>query len=294
VQLFEELEVKHIHVFQFGCGGTGGWLVPPLSKFVGNLKLHHELETVSYILIDGDYVEEKNIVRQNFINTDLFRNKAQVLCERYAANLYSNSNKFINTFKYVPKFIKTGGMLKKIITEHIYQFLRSYLETTANNTTEHINMNIEDLIHSNFEKTLIILVGCVDDNKVRHLLYNFTVSNAKNIKNVPRIYFDSGNMENHGQIITTVSKNISKLTNYYNFKPKEFREDMFKINDNDNTSANNTTTVMRCEMFGDQTMGINMFGANMLYLMIQRLLLEKKLPLSKKINFSTSGVVLFE
>lgn len=67
-------------IVQIGCGGTGGYLIPPLSKFISHLP---PSVSAKYIIIDGDTVEERNVLRQNFLPEDIGKNKAAVLGERY-------------------------------------------------------------------------------------------------------------------------------------------------------------------------------------------------------------------
>jgi len=62
-----------------GAGGNGSRLVPLLAQF---------LKTVNWIqpkihIIDFDTVEDKNLLRQNFIKPDVGRPKAAVLAQRY-------------------------------------------------------------------------------------------------------------------------------------------------------------------------------------------------------------------
>lgn len=67
-------------IVQVGCGGTGGYLALPLSKYVFN---GHNETGLRYLLVDGDVVEPKNILRQNFFPNDIGKNKAEVIGERY-------------------------------------------------------------------------------------------------------------------------------------------------------------------------------------------------------------------
>jgi len=69
-------------VFVAGCGGTGGYVVSHLARFIS--VLNKEEDRISLILADGDIVEEKNLKRQHFISCDIGRNKAEVLAERYS------------------------------------------------------------------------------------------------------------------------------------------------------------------------------------------------------------------
>lgn len=65
-----------------GCGGTGGHLIPHLARMIGVMR--HNSHTTELILADGDVVEEKNLVRQNFVGADLGKNKAVVMAARYS------------------------------------------------------------------------------------------------------------------------------------------------------------------------------------------------------------------
>lgn len=63
-----------------GCGGTGGYVVPNVLRLLREKDRLPELE-----LYDDDYVEERNIPRQNFCYADIGRPKVEVLAERYSA-----------------------------------------------------------------------------------------------------------------------------------------------------------------------------------------------------------------
>lgn len=66
-----------------GLGGTGSHLISFLSQLLGNNELFKRRHKVT--LIDGDIVEEKNLRTQKFLASDVGRNKAEVLAERYQA-----------------------------------------------------------------------------------------------------------------------------------------------------------------------------------------------------------------
>jgi PRTRC genetic system ThiF family protein len=79
--VLDDFEISRLtKVFVIGCGGNGSHLVSDLARLVGTLDLDIEI-----VLIDGDSVEEKNLIRQHFIGADLGKNKAQVLASRYAS-----------------------------------------------------------------------------------------------------------------------------------------------------------------------------------------------------------------
>ena len=68
--------VSYTHLI-IGAGGTGGYVIPHLYR------ISFAAERSMRILVcDGDVVEEKNLIRQNFVEQDVGRNKAQVLAER--------------------------------------------------------------------------------------------------------------------------------------------------------------------------------------------------------------------
>lgn len=68
-----------VKIVVLGAGGTGGYLIPHLYQivFADSERLYR------IIICDGDIVEKKNLVRQNFVEQDIGRNKAAVLAERY-------------------------------------------------------------------------------------------------------------------------------------------------------------------------------------------------------------------
>ena len=71
-----------------GCGGTGSRLVPMLAQFIRSITRGPSpmgwLQDPRIILVDNDTVEQKNLMRQNFINPDVGFNKAMVLASRYS------------------------------------------------------------------------------------------------------------------------------------------------------------------------------------------------------------------
>lgn len=75
--------MKNSAYLVIGAGGTGSWLVPMLAKHVKNTT---ELDLCDYdklCVFDPDMVEYKNITRQNFYACDVYKNKAEVLYNRY-------------------------------------------------------------------------------------------------------------------------------------------------------------------------------------------------------------------
>lgn len=75
VNLNKYNELKDADIFVIGAGGTGSWLASFLSKIDNEV-----------YMIDGDIIEHKNIIRQNFTEDDIGDNKAEAIGERYNLN----------------------------------------------------------------------------------------------------------------------------------------------------------------------------------------------------------------
>lgn len=120
---------RPVKIVMLGAGGTGGYAAPHIYRLV------HTLERpVRFLIADGDIVEEKNLVRQNFIHADLGRNKAAVMAERYASA-------FGMEIAYLPEFIENEDALAAL---------------TAPDYSR---------------KELAILIGAVDNNRSRQMCH---------------------------------------------------------------------------------------------------------------------------
>lgn len=115
-----------VHIVMLGCGGTGGHIAPHLYRL-----LHALFRPSKVILCDGDIVEKKNLVRQNFIASDLGKNKAEVLATRY-------SGAFGMETCFSDRFAESEQQLKNLLTP-------------------------------NQRNALVILIGAVDNNRSRQL-----------------------------------------------------------------------------------------------------------------------------
>ena len=148
-----------------GAGGTGGHIAPHLYRL-----LHTLNRPVKVIIADGDIVEQKNLVRQNFVSADLGRNKAQVLAERYASA-------FGMEVQYIPDFIESEDKLMELVKPITYS-IGSYIYQRA--------------------EGISILIGAVDNNRSRQLCHQ-VFKKSDNL-----IYIDSGNGEHSGQVVCGV------------------------------------------------------------------------------------------
>jgi hypothetical protein len=159
-----------VKIVQLGAGGTGGHIAPHLYRLLYSLK-----RPVRYIICDGDVVEEKNLVRQNFTPADLNENKAKVLAERY-------STVFGMETEYVPSFVEDDSRLKELLIPSSFWIRRP-------------NSYVQDCVWE-----MVILIGAVDNNKSRQMCHRIFCE-AKEL-----IYIDSGNGEYTGQVVCGVRR----------------------------------------------------------------------------------------
>lgn len=150
-----------------GCGGTGSNLAPMLSRM---------LKDETFILIDGDLVEDKNIERQTFQKFDVGSNKARALAKKL------NSN-FSNKHLYIDKYIETKEDVLKLITD----------STTGELLVPNQNFYI---------------CGCFDNNASRLILEDLYKHIQKLLKDFKGNvhYIDSGNEDNFGTVIVDICR----------------------------------------------------------------------------------------
>lgn len=66
-----------------GVGGTGGYVLQQVARLLFGLREQGN-PVANVLLIDGDEVERKNLLRQYFLEQDIGKKKAAVLAERYS------------------------------------------------------------------------------------------------------------------------------------------------------------------------------------------------------------------
>lgn len=86
---------KNYAVFILGAGGTGSWLC----AFLDKMSLNNNV-----IVMDGDIVESKNVLRQNFKKLDVTKQKAEVVAKS-------------NTMSYVHGYITDTSIFHQLLTE---------------------------------------------------------------------------------------------------------------------------------------------------------------------------------
>lgn len=167
---------RPVKVVMLGAGGTGAHIAPHLYRLLYALE-----RPVKFIICDGDKVEPKNLVRQNFTQADLGENKARVIAERY-------SEAFGLETSYVPSFIESAGRLEELVTPETFRTGRYVRDPQK-------SVMVEETISE-----LVILIGAVDNNRSRKLCHEVFLK-ARDL-----IYIDSGNGEYTGQIVCGVRR----------------------------------------------------------------------------------------
>jgi len=73
--------VSRMQVVLVGCGGTGSFIAQDIARIAYHQK--QKYFNIDITFVDFDFVEEKNVGRQNFVYREIGRNKAEVLALRY-------------------------------------------------------------------------------------------------------------------------------------------------------------------------------------------------------------------
>jgi len=164
-------DINMISIVQVGCGGTGGYLVPKVARLLMTLAEFKKELRVIYTLNDFDFIEEKNLYRQNFIQGDLGKNKADVLALRYGShfgvNIISCSEKIENS-----------------------EQIKSLFSLRTNN----------GMYWS--PKILCILIGAVDNNHARKTMHELFHNWNGFGYGHSLAYIDAGNGKFTGQVVT--------------------------------------------------------------------------------------------
>ncbi|MCI9625629.1 MAG: hypothetical protein HFI90_02480 [Clostridia bacterium] len=152
---------RPVTIIIIGAGGTGGYVIPHLYRIAFATG-----RPCRVIIADGDIVERKNLIRQNFAECDIGENKAEVMAERY-------SEVFGIETEYIPDFIESEEQLCELLD------VRG---------------------RRNEPKPIGILIGAVDNNRSRVMCHN-VFNKLDDI-----IYIDAGNGEYTGQVVCGVKQ----------------------------------------------------------------------------------------
>lgn len=217
----KEAEGTRFHFFIVGAGGTGGHLIPNLARLISSINENLEDNRKHFItLVDADEVEQKNLIRQNFTKSDLGKNKAEVLANRY-------SRAFGVTINYIAEYIESPKMLKERIAQAYELAAPGFsMENSINQVS----------VHGTNEA--LVVIDCVDNNKTRLIIHEAT-------QKLSQTYvISSGNGEMKGQVL------FQKLS-YINF----FHEEDNRIFEMTNRHLANRAGISENQKFAFRTPG---------------------------------------
>ena len=155
---------RPVRIVILGAGGTGGYVIPHLYRIA-----YASGRKCRIVIVDGDVVEKKNLIRQNFSMQDIGENKAAVMAERY-------SSVFGIETEYIPQYIEDMSDLYEL------------LEFDRNR-------------YSKEKMPVSILIGAVDNNRSRAMCNDL----FRLLDDI--IYIDAGNGEFSGQVVCGVKSN---------------------------------------------------------------------------------------
>ena len=161
-------QTNPVKIILLGAGGTGAYIAPHLYRIACTLE-----RGIRAIIVDGDVVEDKNLIRQNFASCDVGENKAKVIAERY-------SGTFGIETEYRPDFIENEESLRQLVEPEYYR----------RNNYPYINT-----------PEFVILIGAVDNNRSRQMCHKVFYETDD------LVYIDSGNGEYTGQVVCGVRRN---------------------------------------------------------------------------------------
>lgn len=246
-------QVNHnrYNVVVIGTGGTGGNLIPTLSRLFYSLLDGKENE-ILFTLVDGDNVDEGNLYRQPFIKSDLGKNKAFVFAKRY-------SNAFGIEISYNDTYIENEEDLLHLLTKcnKSYNLKGNYLP---------------------------ILIGCVDNNRSRAMMHN--VFN----KLADIVYIDSGNEKISGQVVMGVrSKGNVLMPPVAELYPSilEDKSSIFKSQESCSNVQRNEHGIDVKKM--SQQLITNATASNIILNFLSNIILGKEL-VTNMVNFNTDHI----
>lgn len=151
MKLYRDLETifnlsSNITFIVLGAGGTGSFVVDTINQ------LSMSMPNIKYCFVaDGDIIEHKNISRQRFIEQDIGKNKATVVCSRYS-------------FNKTVKFIPYPYFVKKLPLDDRDKTFASFTTTIIDNIGIS-NIDPNDMTY--------IILDCVDNVNARKDIFEF-------------------------------------------------------------------------------------------------------------------------
>lgn len=163
------------NILVIGCGGTGSYVIPNLVRLLVNTKV-----PICLTLADADVVEDKNLIRQNFIKSDVGKNKAEALAKRY-------SSAFGVQIQFVPKYLESAEQIGTVLK----------------------NATLNNISYSNYTP---LIISCVDNIKARA----FMIEALSRYYPGGGYIIDCGNEDTTGQVLlSNLTTSINPDTGVY-------------------------------------------------------------------------------
>lgn len=184
-----------------GAGGVASWFIPQFIKSMYNFRIANGIPDTNIFTVhiyDHDVVENKNILRQNFIIEDIGINKAKVLSERYN-ELYPGVK-----VVYTPKYLYCSGFLSNLISNRSLE------------SEEYGDTNIYAPMEFDFRESFVF--NFVDNETTKHQLDYYLHRNSYSMYEYPYIdhlYFTTGCDVSNGQVFCRKFRYSPFYTQYY-------------------------------------------------------------------------------
>lgn len=268
-----------------GAGGTGSRVIPLISQFIKTCSWVIDPEIV---VVDDDIVEEKNLFRQNFIKSDIGKNKAVVLANRYS-KAYD---------------INISAVTTRISRQNI---LETTKVLTSNDTVNSgVILDLSKVIDiSTVVDTIFIL--CVDSPVARREIVSFLIDRIHSRRNNTSasrfnwLLIDSGNENDYGQVSISTGHVLSDYYSDFDLRVNALMEKLpslypidialkgLPINLSYFESMKEVSSGSCADL--DQTMAINCLMANAIFSIIQNFYYVKPIPYLRLNIDLTHGVI---
>lgn len=189
------------NILIMGAGGVASWFLPQLIKMLYSCLAPYQEEVgnrggsfFKVYIADGDKVETKNLLRQNFIPQDVGRNKAEVLAERYN-DIYPNVEVIA-----IPHYLYSGGFIRQYAPDQMQAYRDSPLYVALSQLP-----------------SFNVVVNALDNEMSKHFI-DYYLKNSWS----GQYYFSAGCHE-HGGTVTMFRHKLDYFTSYY--KDETFKED---------------------------------------------------------------------
>ncbi len=220
-------------IYIIGAGGTGGWFAPKIIKTLNDAKTKGFITDTNLIFVDGDEVEEKNLIRQNFIKQDIGKNKAEVIATRYA----KLANKGINV-----------GFIDKYIIDDTWEVPEGAEDKFAHiSSIKGKDFSSSDDKSDNPRTRSRLIINLIDNGRTRKMIHyemsSFPMktsafasihNTADNYKN---IVIDVANAEYNGQLNTSIYE--ASPANFINYPSLFYNEMSDHFDDDEDISIYN-------------------------------------------------------